>query len=235
MRDAIDAVNWHAVPGRPGWYEPDRVRHGLHVLAGAANRVRAAEAGALLGGGGIVHGHSGAVFPAAAVATPLLLDIAEHGHPAARDTALGLVDEALSSWPHAGYTRLSTPDGMSVPLCCAVAHGIRTRTDFLVGLGKRGRALLADAAEHWRFEIQECVAEGDDTAAFGVLSGSFAEGAHPAELHRRGEPTGPAEVALIYPPTAGSPEACLRLKGRHPGELPPGTFLLPARCGERVH
>lgn len=235
MLDAIDAVDWGAIPGHPDWYEPARAARGLRALADAANLVQAAEAGSLLGGGGIVHGHSAAVFPAAAVATPLLLDIAQQGHPAARDTALGLVDEALSSCPHAEYTRVTTSYGASVPICCTIAHHLRARTALLAGLGKRGKALLADAAEHWRFEVQECVADGNDTAAFGVLAGCFPGGVHAVELHLVGEIVVLDEVALEYHPVEGAREACLRVVGRRPGELPPGAVLFPAECGERVH
>ncbi|WP_246204773.1 hypothetical protein [Streptomyces tailanensis] len=234
MLDAIDAVDWGAIPGHPDWYEPARAARGLRALADAANLVEAAEAGSLLGGG-IGHGHSAAVFPAAAVATPLLLDIAQQGHPAARDTVLGLVDEALSSYPHAEYTRVTTFYGTAVPICCAIAHQLRARTALLAGLGKRGRALLADAAEHWRFGIRECVADGTDTAAFGALVGCFPDGVHAAELHLVGEIAVLDEVALEYPPVEGSVEACLRVRGRRPGELSPGTVLFPAACGERVH
>ncbi|MFJ9821925.1 hypothetical protein ACIRU3_43175 [Streptomyces sp. NPDC101151] len=235
MLDAIHAVNWDAVPGHPDWYEPARVARGLRALADAANLVQAGRAGSLLGGGGIVHGHSAAVFPAAAVAAPLLLDIAEQGHPAARDTALGLIDEALSSCPHAEYTRVTAPDGTAVPICCAIAHHVRGRTALLAGLGKRDRSLLADAGEHWRFEIHERVADGNGTAAFGTLAGSFPDGLHAAELHLPGEITVLDEVALEYPPAQGSFEACLRVIGRHPRELPPGAVLFPAACGEHVH
>ncbi|MFH7340891.1 hypothetical protein [Streptomyces sp. KHY 26] len=80
--------------------------------------------------------------------TPLLLDIAQQGHPAAKATALALIDEAMSSYPHAGYTWVAAPDGAAVPLCRAIAHHLRARTDFLVGLGRRGKSLLADAAAH---------------------------------------------------------------------------------------
>ncbi|MFH9087882.1 hypothetical protein [Streptomyces sp. NPDC017673] len=233
--DAIDAVDWSAVPGPPDWYEPTRAARGLRALAGAANLVEAAEAGSLLGGGGIVHGHSAAVFPAAAVAAPLLLEMAEQGHPAARSTALGLIDEALSSYPHAGYSRVTTPHGTAVPICCAIADHLRARAALLTGLGKRTRALLADAAEHWRFEVRECVAEGDDTAAFGTLAGRFPAGVHAVELHLGGEIAVLDEVTLEYPPADGSSEACLRVRERPPGELPPGAVLFPAVCGERVH
>ncbi|MFJ3500735.1 hypothetical protein [Streptomyces sp. NPDC090135] len=234
MLERIEAVDWGAVPGPPGWYEPERVAPGLRVLSGASNLVRAAEAGSLLGCGGIVHDHSGSVFPAAAIAAPLLLDIARRGHPAARDTALVLLDEALWFPPHAGYERVTEPDGTEAPLCCALAHHLRAHADFLTGLGGTGRSLLADAAAHWRFEIRECAADGDDTAAFGTLTGRFPEGARSAELHHGGNATALNGLTLEYPPEDDSPEACLRIPDRHPDELPPGAVLLPAGCGSRV-
>ncbi|MGW8884592.1 hypothetical protein [Streptomyces sp. NPDC055749] len=236
MLDAIDAVDWAAVPGHSDWYEPDRVATGLRALASATNLVQAAAAGSLLGCGGIVHDHSGAVFPAAAVATPFLLDIAQQGHPAARDAALGLLDEALSFSPQAGYARVATSHGRAVPVCCAIAHHLRSRADFLAGQGREGRNLLADAAEHWRFEIRECVADGDSTAAFGILAGHLPGGVvHAAELHVAGSVIGLEEVAIEYPSAAGSSEACLRVIGRRAYELPQGATLFPAECGKCVH
>ncbi|MFI1768925.1 hypothetical protein ACH41H_43800 [Streptomyces sp. NPDC020800] len=235
MLDEIDAVDWDSIPGPPDWYQPDRAARGLRALSEAANLVQAAKAGSQLGGGGIVHDHSAAVFPAAVVAAPLLLDIAQRGHPAARDTAMGLLDQALSSYPHAGYTRVAAPDGTAIPICCAIAHRLRDRTDFLVGLGKRGKSLLADAAAHWRFEIRECVADICDTAAFGILAGYFPDGLQAAEMQFAGAITVLSELTLEYPSADGSPEACLRVFARHPGELPPGALLFPAECGDRVH
>ncbi|MFC8793588.1 hypothetical protein [Streptomyces cinereoruber] len=234
MLERIEAVDWGAVPGPPGWYEPERVAPGLRILAGASSLVRAAEAGALLGCGGIVHDHSGSVFPAAAIAAPLLLDIARRGRPAARDTALGLLDEALWFRPHAGYERVAAPDGTATRLCCALAHHLRAHADFLTGLGGRGRSLPADAAAHWRFEIRERVADGDGTVAFGVLAGRFPEGARPAELHHDGDVTVLNGLTLEYPPEDASPEACLRIPARHPDELPPGAVLFRAECGDGV-
>ncbi|MER6073636.1 hypothetical protein ABT187_33325 [Streptomyces sp. NPDC001817] len=70
----------------------------------------------------------------------------------------------------------TAPDGIAVPIRCAIAQHLRARTDFLVGLGKRGKSLLADAAAHWRFEIRECVADRSDTAAFGILAGCLPGG-----------------------------------------------------------
>lgn len=232
MLSEIESVDWDALPGHPDWYEPDRVPAGLRALDGARNLVQAADAGSLLGCGGIVHDHSGAVFPAAAVAAPFLLDIAQQGHPTARGAALGLLDEALSFVPQAGYTRVAGPAGQAHPICCAVAHHLRSRTDFLVGQGAMGRSLLADAAEHWRFEVRESVVDGDDTAAFGILAGRIAGGvARGAELHVADAVVTVDEVVLEYPPVEGSPEACLRLVGRRPYRLPQGATLLPGACG----
>lgn len=235
MREAIEAVDWDALPGHPDWYAPERAARGLRALADAANMVQVADARSLLSGGGIVHDHSGAVFPAAAVAAPLLLDIAEQGHPVARGTAVGLVEEALAFAPHAAYARVATPCGSAVPVCCAVADHLRARTALLARRGGRGKALLAEAAEHWRLEIQECLAEGGDTAAFGSLAGRLPGGAHAAELHAAGGITVLDEVSLAYPPAEDSAEACLWVRGRRPGELPPGALLFPAECGERAH
>ncbi|WP_237551302.1 MULTISPECIES: hypothetical protein [unclassified Streptomyces] len=235
MLSAIDAVDWEAVPGHPDWYDPARAAQGLRMLAGASNLVQAAQAGSLLGGGGIVHGHSAAVFPAAVAAAPLLLDIVQQGHPAARETALGLVDEALSSYPHAHYTRVTTSYGTGIPICCAVAHHVRARRELLASLGKRGRALLDDAAEHWRFEIRECVADGRDTAAFGILESCFPDGVQAVERNVDGELVVLDEVALEYPPTDGVLDACLRVRGRPPRDVPSGAVLYSAECGERVH
>ncbi|WP_418960505.1 hypothetical protein [Streptomyces tritici] len=235
MPDSVDPGPSSRPRGHPDWYEPDRAARGLRALSEASNLVQAAEAGSQLRGGGIVHGHSAAVFPAAVVAAPLLLDIAQRGHPAAQDTALGLLDEALSCYPHAGYTRVAAPDGTAVPVCCAIAHHLRDHTDFLVGLGKRGKSLPADSAAHGRFEVRECVADGGDMAAFGILAGCLPDGVHAAEMHLAGAITVLSELALEYPPAEGSLEACLRVFARHPGELPPDAVLFPAECGDRVH
>ncbi|MFJ8295337.1 hypothetical protein ACIQ9R_05650 [Streptomyces sp. NPDC094447] len=235
MGDAIDAVDWSAIPGHPEWYEPARAALGLRALADATNLVQAAAAGSLLGGGGILHGHSAAVFPAAAVAAPLLLDIAQKGHPAARDVALGLIDEALSSYPHDEYRRVTTSYSTAVPICCAIAQQVRPRSALLISMGRRGKTLIDSAAEHWLFEIAECAADSQDTAAFGTLAGRLPSGKHAAELHAGGTVSLLEEVVLEYPPVDGSADACLRLRGRHPAELPPGAVLLPAECGDRVH
>lgn len=87
---------------------------------------------------------------------------------------------------------------------------------------------------HWCFEVRECVADGGDTAAFGVLVGVFPGGVGAVELHIGGEIPVLGEVVLECAPVGGCVEACLRVRGRLPGELPPGAVLIAAECGERV-
>ncbi|MFF9639441.1 hypothetical protein ACF1D2_33290 [Streptomyces bacillaris] len=97
--------------------------------------------------------------------------------------------------------------------------------------------MLADTAEHWRFDVEEAVAEGDGVLAFGVLAGRFLDDGTPtaAELHRPGRIAFLGQVVLHYPPEDGHPDACLRLLGVHPDGLAPPAALFPARCAARVH
>ncbi|MFD4025306.1 hypothetical protein ACFWRV_17575 [Streptomyces sp. NPDC058576] len=159
MLNAIAAVDWSRVPGPAGLYEPDRAATGLRALATATGLVRAADAGSLLAGGGLVHDHSGAVFPSAVVAAPFLLAIVRHGHPEAGATALGLLDDALAFAARDERTRVATPYAEAVPICCALADHLRGEADLLAASGPEGRRLLADAAEHGRFDAQEAVAD----------------------------------------------------------------------------
>ncbi|WP_371623434.1 hypothetical protein OG245_11580 [Streptomyces sp. NBC_01116] len=238
MLEAIDAVDWDGLPGPDGLnapdglYSPARVATGLRALATATGLVRAADAGALLAGGGLVHDHSGTVFPAAVVAAPFLLAVARHGHPEAGATALGLLDDALAFAARDRLTRVATPYAEAVPICCALADHLRGGADLLATRGREGGQLLADAAEHWRFDVQEVVAGGEGVAAFGALAGRFPDGAPAAELHRAGRVTVLERVVLHYPPEPdGGPDACLRVDGVRPDELAPPAVLFPARCG----
>jgi hypothetical protein len=231
----IESVDWAAIDGRAGWYSPEDAAAGMRDLASATTGLAAAKAASRLAAGGILHGHSGAVFPAAVVAAPLLLDIVEHGHPPAKDAAFGLLDEALDCDPFSGHTRIDTPSAKGVPLCCAMAQHIRARRDLLAGRGKAGRSLLARADEHWRFEIHDLVIDDTDMIAFGVVDGVFPDGRHPVELHDAHRIVPLFEAALEYPLDDGSAEACLRLIGVQPDRVRTGTTLCSAICGARVH
>ncbi|MFC8707277.1 hypothetical protein ACFUIV_34570 [Streptomyces anulatus] len=232
MLEAIGAVDWDGLPGPVDLYEPARAATGLRALATATGLVQAADAGSLLAGGGLVHDHSGTVFPAVVVAAPFLLAIARHGHPEAGATALGLLDDALTFATRDGSTRVATPYAEAVPVCCALADHLRGGADLLAERGREGKRLLADAAGHWRFDIQEAFAEGDGVAAFGALAGRFPDGTPAAELHRAGRVAALERVVLLYPPEAdGSPDACLSVDGVRPDELAPPAVLIPARCG----
>lgn len=70
--------------------------------------------------------------------------------------------------------------------CSAGAHHPQPTADSLRGPGRRDMSPLAAAAEHRCFEIRECVVGGDNTAAFGTLTGHFPGNAHATELHMPG-------------------------------------------------
>lgn len=161
MLDEIDAVSWGSIPGHAEWVGTGSCRPWSACLSEAGSLVQAAEAGSQLGGGGIVHGHSAAVIPAAVVATQLLLDLAQRGHPVARATALRLLERALSCHPNAGYTRVVASDGTAVYICCAIAHHVRA-----------SRSVSASPSS--------------DTAAFGVLAGCLSGSLQAAEMHLAG-------------------------------------------------
>lgn len=233
MLDAIEAVDWARIPGPAGWYRPDLAASGLRALATATGLVQAARAGSVLAGGGLVHDHSGGVFPAVVTAAPILLAIARHGHPEAGATALGLLDDALAFATHDRHTRVATPYAEAVPICCALADQLRGSTDLLATSWLEGKHLRADAAEHWRFDVHEIIAgsDGDGALAFGALAGRFPDdGPQAAELHLCGRVTPLEQVALHYPPEDGSPDACLHITGVRPRELAPPAVLFPARC-----
>ncbi|HEX2313963.1 MAG TPA: hypothetical protein VHJ17_09525 [Thermomonospora sp.] len=230
MLGAIESVDWAAIAGPADRYSPERVAGGMRDLASATSNLAAAKAASLLAGQGILHEHSGAVLPAAVAAAPLLLDIIEHGHPRARNAALGLLEDSLTYDPLNGYTRID-----AVPLCCAIAGHIRARHDLLTGQGRDGGDLLAKAAEHWRFELRDLVVDDTDMIAFGVLGGVFPGGRHPAELHDAHRIIPLPAVALEYPPEDDSAEACLRLVDVPPDRVRTGAVLYSAVCGARVH
>ncbi len=231
----MSAVDWHAVPGYPRFYRPETIEPGLRALAAATGTVAAASAASDLDGGSLVHGHSGAVMPAAALAAPTLLDILEHGHPEAKRAAWSLLTDSLRYAPIAGYTRVSAPWGREVPICCAIAHEVHTRREALTALDDLGRDLLADAAEHWLFDISETIDDDPDTVAFGTLHGTIPDGRHEAEFHTPAGHVVLGPVRLEYPLVPGEQEGCLRLFDVSPRSLPPRAVLLSAECGRRVH
>ncbi|MFE7478927.1 hypothetical protein [Streptomyces sp. NPDC057552] len=219
--EVVEAVDWDRLPGPADLYRPDHAATSLRALATATGLVQAADAGALLAGGGLLHDHSGAVFPAAVVAAPILLAIARHGHPQAGATALGLLDDALAFATHDGRrTRVATPYAEAVPTCCALADHLRRGADLLAAAGHEGKRLLAEAAAHWRFDVREVAAEGDGAVALGSLSGRFpdGDGTRAAELHR-GRPYRPARTGRTPLPA----------RGRQPRRVPAHPRRAPGR------
>ncbi|GAA2457379.1 hypothetical protein [Streptomyces macrosporus] len=237
LSDAIDAVDWSAVPAPPDpRYRPEVIAAGLKELATATTLDRIADAASRLAGGGIVHDHSGVVFPSASLAAPLLLDIVERGHPRARAAAVGLLDDALCLHPPAGHDRVATEHGTHVPVCCAVARSARGRREAVLAQGRPGKRLPAEARRHWRFAVEETlpVSEGV-VAAFGVLEGVLPSPPVEGELHRGPVRFPVPTVDVEYPPADGSGQACLLLGGVPAEEAGPGSVLHPAACGEREH
>ncbi|MEU6234442.1 hypothetical protein [Kitasatospora sp. NPDC047058] len=167
-----------------------------------------------------------AVFPAAVTAAPFLLEIAEQpdAFPLARYSALGLLDEFLTSDPFAGFNRV---DG--TPLCCAVADLIRTRRPFLESLGKPGRRLLQEADEHWRFEVTEALRDADQLLVFGTLAGRFPGTVVRGEVQQSGVL---CTATVEYQPTGVHGDACVRVDHL---PLSAGSVLRSAECGEREH
>jgi len=235
VTDDSAAVDWHVVPGYPRFYRPDVIESGLHRLAGATNIVAAAGAASSLDGGGLVHGHSAAVMPAAAMAAPILVDIMEHGHPTAKAGARRLLYESMWYAAVDGYTRVSTSFGSAVPICCAVAHHIHARRDALRALHPFGRGLLAEADKHWQFTVSEVVDDGPDTVAFGSVTGIVPNGRQIAECHTATKYYLRCTFRLEYPLVPGDSDASLRLFDFTPQIVRTNSVLLSAECGDRVH
>ena len=130
-------------------------------------------------------GHAAMVFPAAYGATPILLELVEHGQrPRIKDAALGLLSDALTCFPPAGHNRVNTPYDTDVPLCCAIARHIRSRQRALLAYGRRSKTLLAEAELHWRLTIEETEPQADGTlTALAVLEGAPFHTPTEAELH----------------------------------------------------
>jgi hypothetical protein len=235
VRDAIHAVEWTAIPGPPGWYEPEDAASGLRELAAATTLLQVTAAVSRLENGGLCHGHSGAVFPAAAVAAPVLLGIVAHAGPRARGAALDLLESGLRYDPHAGYARIDTAEAAQVPVCCAIAEHVRACGDLLHRCGEAGRLVLAEADPHWRFQVRELFAEADDVLAYGTADGTVPADRFPAEVHAAGRITAIADAVPEYPVDADTREGVLRLIGVQPDRVRTGAVLYSAGCGARSH
>ncbi|MFF3412602.1 hypothetical protein ACFYW8_42015 [Streptomyces sp. NPDC002742] len=235
--DAIDVVNWSAIPN-PTWHrcdDPERVAHALRLLTVSTTANETGDAASLLAGSGFVCGHAAMVFPAAYAATPILLDLVEHGQrPRIKDVALGLLSNALDYFPTAGHNRVDTPYGAGVPLCCAIARHIRHRRSALLAHGIYGKQLLAEAELHWRLTIEEVEPQADcSLTAIAVLEGAPFQTPVEAELHTPPfeQPVRTVQIDALTADASGG--ACIELG--QPSEAAPGSALYPAECGRREH
>ncbi|MFD7935282.1 hypothetical protein ACFV4T_12215 [Streptomyces sp. NPDC059755] len=236
--DAINAVNWSAIPNptRDQWDDPGGVAHALRLLTVSTTANETGDAAARLAGRGFVCGHAAMVFPAAYAATPILLGLVEHGRrPRIRDVALGLLSDALNYFPAAGHNRVDTLYGPDVPLCCAIARHIRSHHGVLLAHGRSGRRLLAEAEKHWRLTIEETELQPDGSlTAIAFLEGTPFHSPAEAEVHALPF-VRPAPTVCIDALTAdASGAACMQL-GQPPSGAIPGCTLYPAECGLREH
>ncbi|MFE2544714.1 hypothetical protein [Actinacidiphila glaucinigra] len=236
--DAIDAVDWSALPNPTPWPgdEPARVADALRRLTVSTTANETGSAAAALEGSGFTCGHAAMVFPAAYPATTILLDLVEHGRrPRIKAVALSLVFDALCFSPLAGHNRVDTPYGTDVPLCCAIARQIRSRAGVLLAYGIHGKHLLAQAALHWRLAVEEAESQPDgSTTALATLEGvPFATPAE-AEVHTAASGDTGAILRVESLTADASGAACVQLADVR-GVLPSGAVLYDAECGRREH
>lgn len=237
--DSIDAVNWSAIPNptRDQWDDPAGVADALRLLTVSSTANETGDAAASLAGRGFVCGHAAMVFPAAYAATPILLDLVEHGQrPRIRDAALGLLFDALGYFPVTGYNRVVTPYGADVPLCCAIAQQIRSRHDVLLAHGRGGKNLLAEAESHWRLTIEETELQPDGSLmAIAFLEGKPFHTPVEAEVHAPlfAQPPLTARVDSLAADASGT--VCIQLAQPSSVAVPVGCTLYPAECGLREH
>ncbi|MDX3098667.1 hypothetical protein PV417_29795 [Streptomyces sp. ME19-03-3] len=242
----IDAVDWNAIPAPRPRPRADDARHGardgrpdpaaaLRALAAARDLDAVAAAVAALAGSPLLRGHGGEVLPGAVVAAPFLLDIAERGHPYARESSVVLLDGAMRSAPLAGFSRIRTAAGHDAPLCCAIADIVRDRRDALSACGRSGGYLLTASDAHWRFDIREASRSADaadDVVALGTLGGGPPAPSSGGELHHDGSVTAVGAIGVECPPVDATAGACLRLSGLTAGTVDggglAGAVLYPA-------
>ncbi|MEV6012528.1 hypothetical protein AB0M29_37760 [Streptomyces sp. NPDC051976] len=236
--DAIDAVDWSAIPNPTGHRhdDPERVGQALRLLAVSTTANETGDAAATLAGSGFVRGHAAMVFPAAYAAAPILLDLVEDGHRLGiKGAAIGLLSQALSCYPAAGHCRVDTPSGASVPICCAIAGRIRAGSSALLAFGVHGKQLLAEADLHWRLTINEIEQRpGSNLIAVATLEGAPVQTPVEAEAHTPpfGQPGPNLWINTLVAEASGS--AYIELRNPSP-QLTPGSTLYPADCARREH
>jgi hypothetical protein len=231
MFEAIEATDWAAIPGPANIYAPEEIAPSLRALALATDEASAYAAITPLAGGGLFHNHSGCVHPASLTAAPILLDIAEHGAPAASDPACAILEFVLTGSPWA--------EDSAAPLtCCAVADLVRARTAMLEARGGQyALSVLKQAKAHWALTVSE--ATPDDRPgtmlALGALIGMPGRAYAPCELRIPGQP--PQQVSacanVVAAPAIPGGEALLRFSFTEERQIQPG-YVLAAPCHDAV-
>lgn len=231
MFEAIEATDWAAIPGPADIYAPEEIAPSLRALALATDEASAHAAIMPLVCGGLFHSHSGCVHPASLVAAPILLDIAEHGPPAAFGPACALLDSALTGSPWV--------ENSAAPLtCCAVAELIRARAGMLEARGGQlGLSVLEEANAHWALTVSE--ATPDDRPgtmlALGALIGMPDRAYAPCELRIPGQPPQQIDACanVVSTPAIPGGEALVRFSFIEERQIQPG-YVLAAPCHELV-
>ncbi|MFB7449905.1 hypothetical protein [Streptomyces sp. NPDC056194] len=229
--ESIAAIDWSSFP-RPWRPHPPRdVAEQLQALAEAATLNQAADAMTALLDSALIDDLENEVLPAAAAATPILLDIIERGHPRARSAAIDLLWEMLDLPPASEFSRVDATQTSGFRLCCAIADHIRDRRGMLRVHGQSGQELLTATDRHWRFTVQEVVAaDGNDVMVFGTLTGQLPKRSCEAELHSGRTIVAVPGVEAEYGGADEDGAAFLRLPRTARSAVAPGAVLRPTDC-----
>jgi hypothetical protein len=228
--EAVRRTDWCAIPGSDVLFVPEVIAPALRALASASSEDEGFAAVRPLANGGLRHDHSGILHPAAVVAAPMLLDIAELSSDAVLPAIEALLQALLRDscpWSDAPYTVGSA--GEERLLCCAIADTVRAHSRMLMSRGQRGLRLVHAANAHWSFTVVE-VSEAEragNVLALGDLIGA------PEGRYARCELRRPhsralqlsARVNVLHPPDGHGGEALLHFHGVEPDQLRVGDVL----------
>lgn len=157
----MEHMDWDRIPG-PTWYLPEAARAAVKALTRSADARQAARALADLRYA-VTNDHAGTLYPAAVLATSVLLKAIEERPGPARQEALN----ALMDWwgcfrPEPGFETYEDPSTGSVVLIEGITRHVRDAKDMLhrvaddpSGGGRHRsdvRLLLAKLREGWGAE-----------------------------------------------------------------------------------
>lgn len=231
MFEAIETIDWAAVPGPAGLYQPGKVALALRALALSTDEASADAAIRPLEDGGLFDRNCGCVHPASLVAAPVLMDIAEHGPAAAFGAVCVLLRGALTGCPW-------VEDGTDALLCCAIAESVRARAALFEARGGQcALNVLKEADAHWALTVSEVAPDQrpGNVLALGKLVGMPGRAYAPCELRIPGHPARRVEACatVVSAPAAAGGEALVRFSFIEEGQIQPG-HVLAAPCHDNV-